>query len=395
MSDKISAKVYLKHRQAGPAIGMHPWVFEGAIQKIDGQVHDGSWVSVHRAEDGAFIAHGLFNSKSQIRIRLYSWDEADALNDDFFARRVSSAIDLRRNVLGFSASDSCRLIYSEADQLSGITVDKFGDYLSVQVSSLALSQRLESILTVLQKAFKPKGIKIKGDRTTARAEGFEQAEEWKGESPLAPFKIEQGGLSYFVDLRAGQKTGFYLDQRLNRMRVAEFAKGARVLDLFSYAGGFGLSCLKGGAKEAICVDSSEPALALAAENAKVNGLNPQIVLADCFDFLRDYQGPLFDLVVLDPPRFVKSRKEIDMGMRKYFRINEEAIQKLSPGGILVTCSCSGSVDSATFRQMLGSVGRRMGRSIQILEERGAAPDHPVSAHCPETHYLKVIIARVN
>lgn len=376
---------------------MHPWLFPQSIATVDGTLADGDSVTIHREEDGEFIAQGLYNSRSQIRARLYSWQEADELDDSFFIARVDRAIDLRLKTLGFDKSDSFRVIYSEADQLSGLTVDKFGPYLSVQVSSLALSKRLPMILDHLQKTFLPKGIKIRGDRQTAKAEGFELPEEWRGTTPDAPFEIQHGGLKYLVDLRAGQKTGFYLDQRLNRLRVGDFARGAKVLDLFSYAGGFGLTCLKAGATDAIAVDSSEPAIALARENAKLNGLPLKTVEADVFEFLAgaDVKPYSFDIVVADPPRYANSRKDLDSALRKYFKLNEEAIKKVKPGGILVTCSCSGAVDLLSFTQMLGSVGRRAGRAIQILETRGAAPDHPVSVNCPETEYLKCLIVRVN
>lgn len=388
-------KIFLKHRAAGPSLGRHPWLFSSAIEKTEGNVSDGGEVSIYKSEDSSFIAKGLYNSRSHIRVRLYSWNSSDILDADFFRKKIKTAIHLRLNELGFSKEDSFRVVYSESDEISGLIVDKFGPYLSIQFSSLALWKFKNEIIAELQSQLSPKAIKIRGDRAVAEKEGLVIQEEWIGPAPTDSFLITQEGIQQKVDLRSGQKTGYYLDQRLNRERAATFAKGKRVLDLYCYAGAFALACARGGAKEVVAVDSSEPALQLAKENIQLNGMkNIRVQESDAFDFIQSHQNEKFDLIVLDPPRFAMTKKDLESALRKYYRLNLDALSVLSPGGILVTSSCSGSVRLEDFLDTLASVGRKAQRSIQILEIRGAAPDHPVIASCPETHYLKSVIARV-
>lgn len=387
--------IFLKYRSAGPSIGRHPWLFSSAIERIDGAPADGAEVSILKSEDGSFIGKGLFNSKSQIRVRLYSWSDTDTLDADFFKNKIKIAIDLRLKDLGYSKEESFRVIYSESDEFSGLVVDKFGPYLSVQFSSLAIWKFKDAILDELQAQLSPKGIKIRADRAVAEKEGLIIQEEWIGSTPTDSFVIEQEGLQQKVDLRAGQKTGYYLDQRINRERAASYAKGKRVLDLFCYAGAFSLACIRAGAREAVAVDSSAPAIALAKENLALNDINLiRLIEADAFDYLQQNTAEKFDMIILDPPRFASSKKDLEGALRKYYRLNLEALSLLNRGGILVTSSCSGSVRLEDFLDTLATVGRKTKRSIQILEVLGAAPDHPVIASCPETHYLKSVIARV-
>ncbi len=392
-----SSKVLLKPKHAGPAIGRHPWVFADAIQSIDGTPADGDVVQVVKAEDESFIAEGIFNSKSQIRVRLYSWNpKASIVEESFWAERIERAISLRLNVLGFGPSESFRVVFSEADEISGLTVDKFGEFLSVQISSVAIFERRDLILDVLKKAFSPRGIKVKTDRAVLEKEGLEKVEMWVGETPTDKIEIQAGTVKYFADLRAGQKTGFYLDQRENRRVVSALAKGRRVLDLFCYAGGFALESAKAGALSVVGVDSSEAAIELARSNAELNSIQKaEFVEADVFDYLLTQKPCSQDMVVVDPPRFATNRTDVERALRKYFKLNEEALRVLAPGGIFVSCSCSGLVTPDEFLSMLASVARRAKRSMQFLEVRGANRDHPVISSCPETNYLKVVIARVN
>lgn len=376
-------------------MGRHPWLFAGAIQAVEGEPADGDWVRVCRAEDGAFIAHGIYNSKSQIRVRLYSWNSEEDSNDLILTSRLNQAIDLRLTTLGLSLRDSFRVVYSEGDELSGLVVDKFGDYLSVQMSALAIHLRRDAILKILADRMNPKGIKIKADRLMGTHEGAEFETYWQGEEPKEAFEISDGHLTFLVDLRAGQKTGFYLDQTENRKAIQKFSRGKAVLDLYSYSGGFAMHAARGGASKVVGVDSSAAALQLARRNAQLNSIqNIDFVEADVFEFLKAQEEASFDLIVCDPPRFAGGRKETDLALRKYFRLNAEVLRVLRPGGILVSCSCSGSVSMPEFLDMLAGVGRKVGRAVQVLEKKGASSDHPVLASCPETDYLKVVVAKV-
>lgn len=392
----MSHSIYLKAKSAGPSIGMHPWLFEGAIESVDKEIKAGDWVDVRKSEDKSFIARGLYNPKSGIRTRLYTWKESESDGNALIKKLILQAWNLRTKDLAMSPAQSFRWIFSEGDYLSGLVVDKFGDYLSIQFSSSALFERKDLILEELRKIAKPKGIRVRPDRTTAQAEGFEFDEFWMGEEPTGPFQIDESGMKIWVDLRKGQKTGYYLDQKLNRLAAAQYAPGRRVLDLFCYSGGFGLQAAKHGAKEVLGVDSSEAAIALAHKNVETNGLKGiTFQESEVDDVLREQSHGSWDMIVLDPPRLAAQRKAVDGALRKYFFLNEESMKRLKPGGIFVTSSCSGSVNLGDFMTTLAGAARRLKRGLQILDVRGASPDHPVLISCPETAYLKCVIARID
>ena len=291
------------------------------------------------------------------------------------------------------------MIYSEADGLSGLVVDRYGRYLVVQPTALAMQRRVDELLPLLAEASGAPGIVVRADRGLARLEGLSSDEDrtW-GEVPEGPIFIEEHGLRYGVDLSVGQKTGFYLDQRENRAAAAGYARSGRVLDLFCYTGGFSLAAARlGGASEVLGVDTSEKAIAVGRAGAQLNGLtNVRFEVADGFDALDELvsRRERFDMVILDPPKFTRTRRSLDDALRAYHRINRLGASLLPPGGILVTCSCSGNVMREDFLHMLSGVAQQLSREIQVLEQRGAAPDHPVSATCLETEYLKCFICRV-
>jgi 23S rRNA (cytosine1962-C5)-methyltransferase len=300
-----------------------------------------------------------------------------------------------------SHSDSLRWINSEGDFLSGLVVDGFAGNLVVQVTAGVVLPYLDAILGELVGKLRPRSILLSVDEKTAKSEGIEAREHVVyGELPTGPLSIRENGLTWGVDLVGGQKTGYYLDQRDNRLAAALWApKGAKVLDVCTYAGGFALTIAKHGVCESVvAVDSSVKALDLARANAQANGLTGQIVWeqADFFEALslRVDRGELFDMIVLDPPKLAGARDKVPKAMAAYHRLNYLALRCLRPGGILVTCSCSGRVGRSDFLNVLLGSARRAGKDLQILENRGAGADHPVNIHCPETDYLKCIIARV-
>jgi len=374
-------------------------VFAGAIGSISGDPQPGDVVTVH-GDDGRFIAHGLFNPHSNLRVRLYSWDESRPLDDSLWEERITQAAALRQKLINPVLHTGCRLIYSEADGLSGLTVDRYADWLLVQITSLALYERRERLLDLLEERCHPRGIWLRTEKGMRSVEGLEAQDGLvRGESPPRPLFILENGLNWQVDVTEGQKTGGFLDQRDNRRAVAELVSGQRVLDLFCYAGGFGVTAAKlGNAAAVVCVDSSQPALDLAAANAEANGVADQIdpVRSDGFRYLEEARsrGEFFDTVVLDPPKMARSQSGLASAMRGYRSLNELAVGILPAGGTLVTCSCSGHVSSEDFRRMLSEVATSTGRRIQILEARGQAADHPVSPNCPENAYLKCLICRV-
>jgi 23S rRNA (cytosine1962-C5)-methyltransferase len=291
------------------------------------------------------------------------------------------------------------LVFSEADGLSGLIVDRYANWLSVQVNALAMAQRLPLLMRLLADELQPTGIMIRTEKGIPQAEGISVADAlaW-GSAPDGPLFIEENGLRYGLDLAEGQKTGFYVDQRDNRRVAASYMHGRRVLDMFCYSGGFAMNAARhGNATQVIAYDSSPKALALAQSNAQLNSIsNIQFEQADGFvalDRLVD-QGERFGGVVLDPPKFARSRQAVDEAMRAYHRLNRLAVELLEPGGILVTCSCSGHVTREDFLYMLVGVAQQTKRNLQIIEMRGAAADHPVSATCLETEYLKCFICRV-
>jgi 23S rRNA (cytosine1962-C5)-methyltransferase len=409
-SPLAAARVVLRPKRALPFYGRHPWVRDSAVDRIeplsiasehfldlDGQVVD------LVGDKGKFIARGFYNGKSRIRVRLYSWSPLEALDEAFFRRQFESAIELRQRIGLESASDrgtsAVRLVFSEADGVSGLVVDRYGDYLVVQVTSLAIAQRLEMIVGILQELLAPRAIVLRTEKSMAQIEGVELAEgsTW-GELPDGSLEIHEHGLRYQVDLHEGQKTGLYLDQRENRRVAAQYVRGRRVLDLFCYTGGFAMCAAKlGGAAEVLGIDSSKKAIAQAWVNAELNGLsNVSFDVGDGFqtlDRLLDQEAK-FDVVVLDPPKFARNRSGANQALMAYHRLNRAALGLLPAGGILITCSCSGSVSREDFLLMLSGVAQKSGRELQILDQRGAAADHPVSATCLETEYLKCFVCRV-
>jgi len=394
----ITLKV--KRERTGPVIGRHPWVFSGALIKVPEGLESGTPVRLED-EAGNFLAQGYFNSYSQIAVRIWSWDANEEVNEDFFVRRIKNADELRKNYLADKKNDSYRLINSENDFLPGLIADKYGDYVCLQFHNRGIELWKENIIAALRKVLKPKGIYERSDVRTRGIEGApQQAGLLWGEVP-EKIKITENGYKFWVDIIAGQKTGFFLDQRDKRAALEKYVKGKNVLNCFSYTGGFSVYALGAGAKKVVSVDASASAIKLAEENIKMNKLDLKkcgFVCEDVKNYLfklnQDANADKFDVIILDPPAFVKDRHKIKEGLMGYKKINEMAFRALPAGGILVTCSCSAHVSMLDFRHVLSEAAGRARRTVQILETYTHGIDHPELVAFTEGEYLKCVFARI-
>jgi 23S rRNA (cytosine1962-C5)-methyltransferase len=390
-------RVVLQPRRARPFFGRHPWVYAGAVAAVTGDPPDGAVVDL-MSHAGNFVARGLINRHSKIRVRLYSWDADLPLDRDFFKGKIEAALNLRRLLDLDGPGRACRLIFSEGDGLSGLTVDRYDRRLVVQFTSLGLAQRRDMITELLVELLQPESVTLRTERGIGKLEGLELQDGllW-GSPPTERVTIEENGLKYLVDVVEGQKTGFYSDQRDNRLAAAKLARNRRVLDAFCYTGGFGLCAARAGASAVLGVDVSEPALEIARANAKLNGLD-QVVFErhEVFDKMEALYraGEKFGVVILDPPKFARSRNAVDEAMRGYRRLQSLALRLIEADGFLVICCCSGLITMAMLEELLSQLAVDEKREVQILERRGQALDHPVSAACPESNYLKCLVCAV-
>ena len=392
-------KVVLKPKHALPFYARHPWVFNGAIDRVEGTPAPGDEVELV-ASTGQFIARGLYNAASKINVRLYSWDADQPLDAAFFRKKLASAVRLRHDWLKLNAgpNPAYRVAFSEADGLSGLTVDRYGDYATVQFTALGLASRRAMFGEVLRELIGVKGVYVRTEKGIGQLEGLELHDGLLcGEMPPAEVVVEENGLRFAVNLTEGQKTGYYLDQRDNRVAVAKLAAGRRVLDAFSYSGGFGLYAKRAGAAEVECVDASEPALTLARRNAELNGLDGvTFTKADVFGHLDQCvaAGRKFDVIVLDPPKFARNRAALPAAVQGYRKLHQQALKLLERDGVLVTCCCTGLITPVMLEEIVAESAAAARRDLQILERRGPAADHPVAASCRESAYLKCLISRV-
>lgn len=393
-------QVVVRPRRAQPFFGRHPWVFAGAVDRTVGNPAPGAEVALV-THTGEFIARGLFNPHSGIRVRLYSWSVETPLDEAFWQSRLEQAIELRRDRLGWWGPETgCRVVFSESDGLSGLVVDRYGDWLLVQITSLALFERRGLLLSLLQELLQPRGIWLRTEKGIREAEGLEAADQLlAGEAPPRPLFLQEHGLTFAVDVVEGQKTGFYLDQRENRGAFGAYLPPGRMLDVCCFSGGFALQgARRPQVTEVIAVDVSAPTLEIAARNAERNGLADRVQFrkGDAFKTLESLRGAgeRFSTIVLDPPKMARHAAGLDEALRGYHGLNRMALDLLEPGGLLVTCSCTGHVTRPLFEEMLANAATSAGRHVEVLESRSAAADHPVSVHCPETAYLKCFFCRV-
>jgi len=383
----------------------HPWVYDTEVISLE-EHENGSLADVV-SEKGTYLGTGFISDKSKIRIRILSRNANDNFSEAFFARRIKYAVDYRRIVMGDDFS-CCRLVFGEADALPGLTCDLYGNILVTEVLSYGMEKVKDTVYRALCSELADGGIEISGiferNESSIRAlEGLESCKGWyEAEflpSPPSPLiSIYENGIEYAVDIENGQKTGFFLDQKYNRLAVSKLAKGHRVLECFTHTGSFALNAARGGAERVTAVDISQNAVDLAYANAKRNHLDDKIdfMCADVFDLLPKLceERADYDFVILDPPAFTKSRKTIKDAGRGYKEINFRAMKLLPRGGLLATCTCSHFMDDAYFRNILTSAASDASVSLRLIESRRQAPDHPVLMNVPETDYLKFYLFQI-
>jgi 23S rRNA (cytosine1962-C5)-methyltransferase len=390
------ATVFLKRGRANPLWQGHPWVYSGAILREEGEHQPGDVVDVADAE-GRFIGRGFVNPRSQIRVRMVTTRD-EAVDAALIARRVKEAMGLRARLrLPSEETTAYRLINSEGDGLPGLVVDVYGDVCAVQFTALGLKRREIEVYDALAQLLSPRAIVEVSAGGFAQVEGFASATRAvRGDDEAAQkVRCRENGLELEVEPLHGQKTGMFLDQRENRRRLAQLAEGARVLDVYTYAGGFALNARRAGAREATCVDASGRALERVRAHAELNGLSAiETVEADAFRFLEATRPRSYDIVVLDPPKFARARKDLEAALKGYQRLNALGMNACADGALLATCSCSQLVDGETFERVIAGAAKDAGRRVQLLETASQGPDHPVPPAFPEGRYLKFVLCRV-
>lgn len=398
-----AAKLYLKRGKEKPLRNHHPWIFSGAIARVEG-ASDGDTVEVYDA-GGEWLARAAFNSRSKIAGRVWTFEREEQVDQEFFRRRIAASLHgspLRRS-LQESSDGACRLVNAESDFLPGVVIDRYGEFAVVQFLTLGAERHKADLVGAIQgihldsKLPPPRGIYERSDVDVRKKEGLPETTGvlW-GEEPPDRVEIAENGLAFLVDIKHGHKTGFYLDQRVNRERAARYLRGS-VLNAFAYTGAFGVYAAKAGATRVVHLDASAGALELARENVERSAVTADVeyVVGDAFEKLREYRkaGGRFDAIVLDPPKFATSQGNLERAARGYKDLNMLAFQLLQPGGFLVTFSCSGLVDAKLFQQIVFSAAVDAKRDAQIVEKLGQSPDHPIGLNFPEGEYLKGLIAR--
>jgi 23S rRNA (cytosine1962-C5)-methyltransferase len=395
-------KLTVLTKRVGPIRGRHPWVFSGAIKNIPEGIKSGTPIKLYDEGD-FFLAQGYFSSYSQIAVRLWSWNEKDEIDEAFFVEKIKAAYATRQELVEDKKTNSYRVVNSENDLLPGLIVDKYDNCLSVQFHNQGIAFWKKEIVSALTKVLKPKGIYERSDVGNREKEGGAGTGLLFGKVP-EKVEILENGYKFYVDIINGQKTGFFLDQRDKRNALQKYCKGKKVLNCFSYTGGFSAYAMGAGAKKVVSVDSSQPALDMAKVNMKLNGFDLKKCDFICEDVKKYIQPEIdktgkdtkfdFDVIVLDPPAFVKDRHKINEGLQGYRKINEAAIRALPVNGILVTASCSQHVSLSDFRYMLSEAAGRAGRTVQVLETYTHGIDHPELVAFTEGEYLKCVFAIV-
>jgi 23S rRNA (cytosine1962-C5)-methyltransferase len=395
------ARIILKRGRERSLLRRHPWIFSGAIGQVEGTPHSGETVEVLSADNG-FLGWGAYSPESQIRVRIWTFEEEEeAIDTAFFETRIREAVSLREALQVPRESTAFRLIYAESDGIPGLIVDRYGDFLVCQVLSAGAERFKDTIIERLAALGGIRGIYERSDADVRKKEGLKPCcgPRWGDEPPLQ-VEIQENDLRFLVDLRNGHKTGFYLDQRPNRSLVRSYSEGADVLNCFAYTGGFGLAAMQGGAAHVTNVEDLAGLMGLIDENVRLNHFDArrcENVKADVFQLLREYDGlgRSYDMIVLDPPKFADSKSQLARAGRGYKDINRLAFKLLRPGGLLFTFSCSGLVKMDLFQKIVADAAIDAGRDVQVLQWLGQGPDHPVKSHIPESHYLKGLFLRMH
>lgn len=402
------ARFFITPKGERAARNGHPWVFGEEVTKVEGTYTNGDLVDVV-TNKGKYLGTGFVNDKSKIRVRIISTNTNDKFDEAFWERRLRYALEYRRTVMGEQDFKCCRLIFGEADQFPGLTVDRFNDLIVTQTLSLGIELRKDMLFNLLIKILQEMGENIRGlfernDVKIRLLEGMEEGKAWFA-TPLLPnhgpmtTEIVENGIKYTVDVENGQKTGFFLDQKYNRQAVAKISKGKHVLDCFTHTGSFALNAAQGGAASVTAVDISAEAVRMADHNAKINGYDHVMkgLEANVFDLLSELfnnHSHAYDFIILDPPAFTKSGSTVKNAIRGYKEINLKAMKLLPRGGYLATCSCSHFMKEELFVEMLKDAARDANVSLRQIEARQQSPDHPILWNVPETYYLKFYIFQV-
>lgn len=395
----MTVRLFLAKGREKSLLRRHPWVFSGAVQRVEGKAHSGETIDILDSQ-GKWLARGAYSPESQIRARVWTFQPDEEINIDFFIRRLQQAQSWRDWVAQRDGLDGYRLIAGESDGLPGITIDRFQNFLVLQLLSAGAEYQRPALLSALQHCYPECSIYDRSDVAVRKKEGLPLAQgPVLGDLPPELLPITEHGMKLLVDIQQGHKTGFYLDQRDSRLAARNYSAGRRVLNCFSYTGAFAVSALMGGCAQVISVDTSQAALDIARQNVELNKLDlnkAEFVRDDVFQLLRNYrtQGEKFDLIIMDPPKFVENKNQLVSACRGYKDINMLALQLLNPGGILLSFSCSGLMPTDLFQKILADAAVDAGRDVQFIEQFRQAADHPVIATYPEGLYLKGFACRV-
>lgn len=388
------AKFFLRKKAGDRVVNGHPWIFDNELGDSEGEYAAGDIVEVY-SYNGSFIGKGYINPSSQIRIRLLSRDKDEQVNDVFFYNKIKSAWEYRQQI-GYV--ENCRLIFGEADGLPAVIIDKFNDYFVIQTLALGIDIWKPAIVEALQKIFSPKGIYERNDVPVRELEGMQQQKGFLSEPFDTRIIINENGLKFQVDIENGQKTGYFLDQQDNRRTIQHIVKGADVLEAFCYTGTFSLHAAHYGAKKVLGLDISENAVAAATANAKLNGFEEicRFEAVNAFDKLKEWskESKKYDVVMLDPPAFTKSRANIQKAVTGYKEINLRGMKLVKPGGFLVTASCTNLVPPDMFLKIIEAAAKDAKRKLRQVTWQTQASDHPIVLHIPTTQYLKFLIVQV-
>ncbi len=399
--ESISGNLFLKPGRDKSIVRHHPWIFSGAIKRFEGDLQPGDLVAV-RAAGGEYLATAYVNKRSQIQARIVTWDANDVIDDAFWRERLVRALAWRDQLQLSAETNAVRLVNAEADGLPGLVVDKYGDYLVMQCLTAGIDSRKQMLAALLVELLQPTAVIDRSDAPVRKKEGLSLTTDvLYGVAIPDEVVITENGLKFAVDLLNGHKTGFYLDQRDNRTVACarRYVADGDVLNVFAYTGGFGVYAAVNGARSVVHVDSSAESIALAQANMRRNGYHrrqDEYVVADAFQLLRDYRdsGRQFDTIILDPPKFAHSQRDVNRATRGYKDLNWLAFRLLRPGGILATFSCSGLVSADLFQKVVFGAVIDAGRDAQIVQTMTQSADHPVLLSFPESAYLKGLLCRV-